>query len=131
MLTAFSNHRIFCQNLNPGIAGKFWQSFYIYIWQSSLFKLTKKARLIVGSPRFMGKNPVLSICAPILIRHLPRLLDVVTFYKLLRRRRRRPAKIHSHLISSPVANLMKFTSVNYDSRVLLTRKLLIFTTLET
>ena len=34
---AMAKHRIFCQNLNPGISGKFWRSF--------LVKLAKKAHL--------------------------------------------------------------------------------------
>lgn len=30
---------IFCKNLNPGIARKFRLALYIFLWQSSLFKL--------------------------------------------------------------------------------------------
>ena len=56
---AMAKHRIFCQNLNPGISGKFWRSF--------LVKLAKKARLIVGSLRFVYKNPVLKPYWPLLV----------------------------------------------------------------
>ena len=41
-----TKHSIFCQNLNPGIAGKFWLSFNNYIWRSSQVKLTKTRQKI-------------------------------------------------------------------------------------
>ena len=42
---------VFSKNLNHGIAGIFWRTFYIYVWQSFLVNITFKDRPMVGSPR--------------------------------------------------------------------------------